>query len=92
VQVLDHSNTAFNTSLAVNVLTVMNAKGGCEHDIKNRIKAALQDAQNAKSSKEKAIQDNVKTGDDVRSKVLGSDEERGRAAGEDRNENYAKDT
>ena len=43
----------------------MNAKGGCEHDVKNRIKAAWQKLKDlagvlsdAKISKRKGIQDN----------------------------------
>ena len=78
----------------------MNAKGGCEQDVKNRIKAAWQQWKDlagvlcdVNMSKEKVYKTmNDQTGADVRSKGLDSDRERGRATGENRNENAAVDT
>ena len=77
----------------------MNAKGGCEHDVKNRIQASwlkrkdLADVLcDAKISKRKSIHDNDETDAGVWSTGLDSDNKRGRATGENRNENAALDT
>jgi len=71
-------------------------KGACEHDVKNRIKAAWQNSDlmgvlcDAKISQGKSIQDSNETGCDVRSRAWTV--KTGRVTGENRNENAVVDT
>src|SRR6218665_1843395 len=97
-------NTLKQTETFKYLRSTFSAQGGCEHDVRNRIKIAWQKWRELtrvlcdnkmpiqNSNQGKSLQINDQASDDVRCGSLDTDEKRGRTIGKGRDENATMDT